>query len=130
MDTFSSDPLLLPCSDPQFLEIINNRDLTSLLRIYAQPSFPDEKLGGKPLLRLDRWTKRCGGADFMRVGMTYDWRDDIPPPHPNTRLFDYIEYKSSPEREAAFDLLLRKEIQEKIVIIFDHSRVRLYNPTF
>ena len=66
----------------------------------------------------------------MRIGMTCDWRDDIPPPHPDAVLSDYIEYKASPEREAAFDLLLQKEIQEKIVITFDHSRVRLYNPTF
>jgi hypothetical protein len=51
----------------------------------------------------------------MRIEMTCDWRDDIPPPHPDTSLSDYVEYKGSPEREAAFDLLLQKEIQEKIV---------------
>jgi hypothetical protein len=55
--------------DPKFQELLKTTDLANLQKMLFEAPENLQKIGGKPLLHLDRWEATCGGQDFMKKGM-------------------------------------------------------------
>jgi hypothetical protein len=118
------------CLDPEFLALLDITDINTLTQMFDNPPFISEKLACKCLLHLPRWKSTCGGEEFMKIGMTHYWREDLPPPNPNLLLVPPQHYKLDKIKEEALATLLQEELDQDVIVQVHHSAVRLYNPIF